>query len=237
MTLKQLFPIIANSNFESWRKENPRSDNREFLLSIERLAKSGGPLLDLTKLEHVSKETIAHMTADEVYNASLAWARVYDEKFASCMHTHEEYTKKVFGIERHDGPKARKDIGMWSQVKQEIAYFYDEEFHGTIKDLWNLLGTVDKDDTKEIISDFLKSYDPSDTKVLWLEKLRLLCERHGYAGIIKDYKQNHEKYKGTIIDVTKIFRVFLTGRLDTPDLFELMNVMGLDRVTKRLLQQ
>jgi len=225
---------LANSNFEEWRKANPRTDNREFLLSIERLAKSGGPLLDLTKLEHVSKETIAHMTADEVYNTSLAWARVHDEKFASRMMTNEEYTKKIFGIERHEGPKARKDIGMWSQVKQEIAYFFDEEFHVDIKDLWNLLGIVDKNDVKGIISDFLKSYDPLDPKEQWLEKLRFLCERHGYAGIIKDFKQNPEQYKGTIIDVTKIFRVFLTGRLDTPDLFELMHVMGYDRITKRL---
>ncbi len=225
---------LANSNFEDWRKANTRSDNSEFLLSIERLAKSGGPLLDLTKLEHVSKETIAHMSANEVYDASLAWARVYDEKFASRMMTNEEYTKKIFGIERHEGPKARKDIGMWSQVKQEIAYFFDEEFHVDIKDLWNLLGIVDKNDVKGIISDFLKSYDPLDPKEQWLEKLRFLCERHGYAGIIKDFKQNPEQYKGTIIDVTKIFRVFLTGRLDTPDLFELMHVMGYDRITKRL---
>ncbi len=225
---------LANSNFEEWRKAHPRVDNREFLLTVERLAQSGGPLLDLAKLEHISKETVAHMTVEEVYGASLAWARTHDEELYALLERDAEYAKKIFAIERHDGPRARKDIGMWSQVKQEIGYFFDTLFQCNSANARQLLEGIDRSDIKAIIADFLERYNPDDSKDQWLLKIRSLCADHGFAGNMKSYKEEPGTYKGTIVDVTKIFRVLLTGRTDTPDLYEVMRVMGRERMIVRL---
>ena len=40
-----------------------------------------------------------------------------------------EYARRIFSIERGN-KKPRKDIGKWSEVKDYIAYFYDDLFDG-----------------------------------------------------------------------------------------------------------
>lgn len=225
---------LASSDFDEWRKSHPRADNREFLLTFEKLSQSSGPLLDLVKLEYTSKETIARMTAQEVYDASYSWAKTHDSELAQIIESEEEYTKKIFSIERHEDSKIRKDIAMWSQVRQEIWYFFDSKFELDFSQIQQLLNGIDMNDAKALVRNFLQIFHGDDSKDVWLEKIKELCTTHGFAGSIKNYKQEPEKYKGTIVDVTRVFRVLLTGKKDTPDLYELMQVMGQERVNARL---
>ncbi len=50
----------------------------------------------------------------------------------------------------------------------------------------------------------------------------------------KDFKANPDKYKGNVADFARIIRVLLTGKNRTPDLWTIMQVMGPERVRKRL---
>ena len=56
----------------------------------------------------------------------------------------------------------------------------------------------------------------------------------GYAKEVKEYKANPEMYKGHIGDVSTVIRVALTGRRNTPDMYEIMKVLGKDTVIERL---
>jgi len=49
-----------------------------------------------------------------------------------------------------------------------------------------------------------------------------------------EFKQNPEKWPGHVGDVSTAIRVALTGRRNTPDLCEIMKVLGRDEVVARL---
>ncbi len=226
---------LANSNFEDWRKANPTANNREFKVTLEKLAKSNGALFDFRKLNDISKEVVARMTAEEVYAAGLAWAFQYDKPLAELMKTDTEYAKQILGIERGLlAGKSRKDIAKWSDIRAEIGYFFDSEFTASGADKMAIAEAAKLSDAEAIVESFLAVYNPSDTKDQWLEKIRALSIAHGYAENTKVFKAEPAKYKGYIGDVTKIFRILLTGKAQTPDLYEIMRVMGKDRVPRRL---
>ena len=60
-----------------------------------------------------------------------------------------------------------------------------------------------------------------------------MCDELGYASNMKDYKKNPENYKGNVADVSTVLRVALTSKSMTPDLFEIMNILGKDEVKLR----
>ena len=51
---------------------------------------------------------------------------------------------------------------------------------------------------------------------------------------MKDYKENPDKYNGNIADVSTVIRVALTSSSMTPDLYELMKLLGTIRIKKRI---
>ena len=61
-----------------------------------------------------------------------------------------------------------------------------------------------------------------------------LAEEKGYAREVKEYKQNPEQFKGHVGDISTVLRVSLTSRSNTPDMYEIMQVLGKDRIFKRL---
>lgn len=224
---------LANSNFEDWRKANPTKNNRDFILTLEKLSSSNGPLFDFNKLNDISKEVISMLTAEEIYKKVFNWAKKHDLELAKIIGEASDYTKKILDIERSGDAGARKDIGKWSDVEKEINPFFDKNFVINKDDAVGLIG-MDQGDIKIIIDSFLISYDENDSKDGWFEKIKEIARVNGYAESAKAYKKSPEKYKGSVADVVKIFRVLLMGRAQTPDMYSIMKVMGKDRVLKRL---
>ena len=60
-----------------------------------------------------------------------------------------------------------------------------------------------------------------------------MCDELGYASNMKEYKKNPENFKGNVADVSTVLRVALTSKSMTPDLFEIMNLFGIDRIKER----
>ena len=225
---------LANSNFEDWRKTNPGKNNSEFVFSLEKLSSSNGPLFDPNKLNDISKETIARYSSEEVYKKILIWANKYDSDLAKMMETESEYAIKILGIERDGEVKVRKDVGKWSDVRKEIECFFDAHFSISKDNILNLLADVDSVDIKTLVESFVESYDEKDSKEKWFDKIKAISLSNGYAESSKEFKKNPGKFKGNVADVAKVFRVLLTGKTQTPDLYSIMHVMGKERVLKRL---
>ena len=61
-----------------------------------------------------------------------------------------------------------------------------------------------------------------------------LAEELGYAREVKEYKAEPEKYKGHVGDISTVIRVTLTGRSQTPDLYEIMQVLGKEEILNRI---
>ncbi len=223
---------IANSNFEIWRKQNPYAKSSEFELQINKMSVSGA-LFDMVKILDISKTIISKYSAEKVYNDSILWAEKYDKELENLLKNDKEYTLKVLGIERGN-QKPRKDIAKWEDLKENIGYMYEEEFFNK-EHIYDYQKINDKEKIKEILTNYLeKYYNENDDKQTWFDKIKELAGSLGYATEVKEYKQNPDIYPGHVGDVSTVIRVALTSKSNTPDMYEIMNVLGSNQVTKRL---
>ncbi len=217
---------IANSNYEQWRTENPDEPLESFDFKLKNMSKTGA-LFDLAKLTDISKTYISRLTADEVYESAVLWAKEYDSDFYETLVNDSDYAKAVFGIERGN-QKPRKDIEKWADTVEYTRYFYkrptEREYPEGQK----------KEDIKAILENYCALYSPEDSQEEWFEKIRGMSEELGYAKAPKIYKKDPESYKGHVGDVSTIIRVAVTGRKNTPDMHQILKVLGKDEVIKRL---
>ena len=228
--VKEYLLNIANSNFENWRRANPEKAMEEFELQLNKMSVSGA-LFDMVKLLDVGKTVISRMTAEEVYEKASTWAKKHDEELAKMLED-KEYALKVFGIERGN-KKPRKDIAKWSEVKENIEYMYDEKFYNKEQEYpYQVINN--KDDIKKILKLYLeKYYNPADDKQTWFDNIKELAGEMGYAKEVKEFKANPEQYKAHVGDVSTVLRVALTARTNTPDMYEIMKILGKDKIEKR----
>lgn len=225
---------LANSNFEDWRLANPGSSYRDFELTWKKLAKSNGPLFDTKKLDDISKEIISKLTAETIYQSALTWSKQYSSSLKKILEENKDYTLKIINIEREGLAKPRKDLSKWSELETEISYFYDELFSVDKQSLEEVIKQLNGADIKNIIHDFIASYNEQDNQEIWFEKLKNIGTKHGFASSMKDYKNDENKYKGQIGTIAQLLRLLLTGRKQSPNLAEVMRVLGDKRIRERL---
>ena len=228
--VKEYLLNIANSNFENWRRANKEKSIDEFELQLNKMSVSGA-LFDMVKLLDVGKTVISMFTAQEVYDRALVWAKKYDKELEEMLQD-KEYALKVFGIERGN-KKPRKDISKWAEVKENIEYMYDDKFLPKEQEYpYQVIN--EKEDIDKILTLYLeKYYDENDDKQTWFDKIKELAGEMGYAKEVKEFKANPEMYKAHVGDVSTVLRVALTGRTNTPDMYEIMQVLGKDSIEKR----
>ncbi len=219
---------LLNSNYEQWRQANPAASYKDFPFKAGAMGNSGA-MFDLAKFNDVSKNVIAHMTADEVYAFVAEWAKENDPDFYALISADAEYLKKFLAIGR-GGKKPRKDFACWSEVKDFVSYMYDALFEQ--KDEYP--AHVSAEDRNVLLKEYAALYAPEDDNNTWFEKVKNLSEAHGYTGDMKAYKATPEAFKGSVADVSNVIRVAITGRTNSPDLCSLMALLGKDRVTERL---
>lgn len=221
---------IANSNFELWRKQNPNADVSEFELQLNKMSVSGA-LFDIVKILDIAKTVISKYTAESIYEEATNWAKTYDEELFRILQD-KEYALKVFGIERGN-TKPRKDIAKWSDVKENIEYMYDDEFYNK-KRTYEYQKVTDKELINRIVTLYMeKYYNENDDKQTWFEKIKDLAEEVGFAREVKEWKKEPEKWPGHVGDISTVLRVALTSKANTPDMYEIMQVLGKERIFKR----
>ncbi len=229
LAVKEYLLNIANSTFENWRRQNKDASLEEFDFKLNKMSVSGA-LFDMVKLQDVSKIVISKMTAEEVYEKSLEWANRHDEELAKMLED-KEYSLKVLGIERGNA-KPRKDIAKWSDVKENIIYMYDEKFLNQEEYQYQTIN--EKEEINKILDLYIeKYYNPEDDKQTWFNKIKELAGEMGYAKEVKEFKANPGMYKAHVGDVSTVLRIALTKRSNTPDMYEIMKVLGKTNVIKR----
>lgn len=219
---------ILNSNFEDWRRANPSLPADEFKFSYKKMNPAGS-LFDSAKLNDVSKNVISRMSADEVYDLSAEWAKEYDPDLYEKMTSDPDYTKKIFSIGR-GGKNPRKDIAVWSEVKDYIDLFYDEYFG--IQD--DYPDKFPREDIKKALSEFIETFDINDDSGTWFEKIKDIADMLGYASDMRAYKLSPDSYKGNVADISMFIRIAISGKTNSPDMYSVMQILGYDRVVVRI---
>lgn len=221
---------IANSNFEAWLDANPNTSIYEFKFDFKKMSESGS-LFDIEKLLNISKNYISKLKATEVYENLLNYTKEYDSAFNDLITKYKDYTINILNIEREQ-KKPRKDYSSYSDIKNHIWYMYDELFKSPNYEFQKI---VDKSEILNILNNYVKYYYcEQDDKESWFNKIKELCNKLGYASNMKDYKENPQDYKGNVSDVSTVIRVALTSKSMTPDLYEIMKLLGKERIVERI---
>ncbi len=226
--IKLYFATLVNSNFEEWFMANPDKTYKDFKFTFDKMSTSGS-LYDLEKLINISKNYISRLKAEEVFNLVDAWSRTYDKEFNELINKYKDYTINVLNIER-EVERPRKDIESFSAVKREIGYMYDELFFNEEK-------AFERKDfySKELLEYYIDNvYDEADDKQTWFNKIKEMCPKFGFASETKEYKKNPENYKGSVAHACEVIRVSVTNRTMTPDLYEILKLIGKDRIKERI---
>ena len=223
---------LADGRFEEWRAGNPALPHTEFAIELAHMSRSGA-LFDLAKLDSIARELVGRLTARAIYDHTLIWAQEYALGFAAKFAADPAYTQAILDIERH-GERPRKDIVRWSDLPADIGYFFDQTYAAMLPETRAALALIQPAAPAGMVAAVADSYDPAIDRDGWLEWLRALGLTFGYAPNMKAYKAAPDEFLGHFGDLAGVLRVILAGRRNTPDLFEVMQVLGKDRVTARL---
>ena len=229
--VKLYLTTIANSNFESWYDANKDKTIDDFKLDFKKISASG-TLFDIDKLLNISKNYISRLKATDVYESTLKWAEEFDQELYNLLTKYKDYCISIFNIEREQ-KKPRKDYSCYSDIKNQIWYMFDELFEK--KD--NLYTNVEIKDyfNSEMLIDYVNNYyNANDTKDEWYSKIKDLAIKYGFAGEVKIYKEEPEKYLGHVGDVCELIRVAATSLTMTPDLYEILKLLGSERISTRI---
>ena len=141
-----------------------------------------------------------------------------------CLRAYDEKTQKKIGHGKGKDPSRYA-----KQIMDFISYFFDEAFE--IRDEYPAEAAGD---AKQIISEYLATYDHSDNNEQWFAKIRDIAVKLGYAAKPKDFKKHPEDYKGHVGHVSTVIRIALMGRAQSPDVWAIQQIMGEEKVRTRL---
>ncbi len=228
LALREYLMTLLNSNFEDWRKQNPTLPLENFPFSLEKMNTSGA-LFDLNKLNDVSKEVLVHLSGEDLSRFLIQWAEEFAPELSSLLTEESVPLVDILDLGRL-GKKPRKDFIYGRQIFEFIQYFFDPYFAITDE----LPPEVEGEKARSILQAYLKTYDQKDDQEAWFEKVRKLGVDLGYAAKPKDYKKHPEEFKGHVGHVSTVIRLALTGRSQSPDIWEIQQILGEEKTGKRL---
>lgn len=219
---------LLNSNYEEWRMQNPTASYKDFPFNIKKMSVSGC-LFDFDKLGDVSKNVVSRMTAEQVYAATAKWAKSFDPEFFSVFTKNPDFTTAVLAIGR-GGNKPRKDFGRWDEVKGYMGFMFDEFFG--IEESYP--EKFSKEVIKTALEKFVATYDENDEQNVWFGKIKDIAASIGFAADMKEYKANPDAFGGSVADVSMFLRLAVTGKMNSPDMYSVMKILGGDKVRERI---
>ena len=227
--VKLYLATILNSNFEEWYMQNSEKGIDDFTFTFDKMA-IGGTLFDLDKLNNISKTYFSHKKAEDVYEETLSWALKHDKEYSELLLANKDDMIKFLNIEK-DGPRPRKDIAKYSDVKEEFSYAIDSLFE---KENYSKNESEKTYDT-DLILDYVNNHLDLDVdNETWFNTVKEFAISNGYASSPKEYKNDPENFKGHVGDICEAIRVMVTGRLKSPDLFSIMKILGKDKIIERI---
>ncbi len=92
----------------------------------------------------------------------------------------------------------------------------------------------DRADVKAALTEFIAGYDPADEQQVWFDKIKDVAKNIGYCPDMKEYKADPDAYPGSVADVSMFLRLAVTGKLNSPDMYEVMKILGRKETAERI---
>lgn len=223
---------IANSNYEEWRKENPTLDKDEFKFTFEKMSLDGA-LFDLDKVKFLCKEYLGNMSTKDFTTKSYAWAKEYDQLLSGLIERDPSLYEKIVSIER-EKVNPRKDYEKYSDVAKLILFYYPDHYEELSKDGYSFPENLSKENIEKLLRSYLENFNLDLTEEDWFANMKEIAVSCGFAASPKEWKKNKDLFPGHVGDLAAILRVVMTLRLQSPNLYYIMQILGKDVVVERI---
>ena len=218
---------LLNSDFEMWRKNNPDLHYSEFPFATKKIGVTN-PMFDFMKLNDISKTVISKMSTEELFSELIAWASEWNKDALKIFEENKDVLMQVLSIDRGTA-RPRKDITYYSEVVEKYNYVLPN-----FNPQFNLeFGAVKKSNLVEFLKEYKDNYTEVQDNQTWFENLKVMANKHLFADN-KIYKQNPEQFAGSVSDAAKFVRIAITGSENSPELFSIMKILGVDECKNRI---
>ena len=223
---------IANSNFEEWSIENNSLDISKFTFSLSKMSLDGA-LFDENKLIYFCKEVLAKIPAKDLLGPVTEWAKEYQPALYEKIEANPSYFEKILGIEK-DRPNPRKDYGKFSDIEALTRFFFKDGYEEIVSNGYPFNEKHSKEFLssfcEELASNMLFGVDEST----WWNSVKEIASKNNFAVNNKEYKANPEAFRGNVADAAEILRIALTGGKMSPNMHEIIEILGKEEVIRRL---
>lgn len=223
---------IANSNFEDWTIANKDFDLSHFKFTFEKMSLDGA-LFDIDKLQYFCREVLGAEHADTIVPAAKAWAKEHNEKLYNKIVADESYISRIVNIDK-DKPNPRKDFANYAEIETKTRFFFDEDFQEIKANPLPFNEKFDADFIRSFLKEAADNMIYGVDEMTWWNGLKDLAAKNGFATNNKEYKANPTAFKGNVADAAELVRVALTGSKMAPNLHEVIEILGIERVKSRL---
>ena len=219
---------ISSASYEPWRAENPDAPITDFPMDVTRTGIAGA-MFDFNKLNSVARIRVSHMSCDAVFDAVSTWSARYDLKLYSYISSQPERFRSSIPI-WHDN---RLDVAKWSDLMEMYPYIYDNSYDIDAIELPEKFAPhVQR--ISAILKAYMGSFDYADDASVWFDKIRTVADAHNYAVKMGQYKKHPDNYNGSVADISSFIRFAVTGSLNTPDLHQIIHVIGEEETRRRV---
>ena len=129
----------------------------------------------------------------------------------------------------------RKDYEKYSDLLTLNRFFYADFYDEMMKEKELPFNEfIDKNVRNALLKEFIETYDSSLDESTWFASLKALGEKYHFAPNGKTYKQNKDLYLGHVGDVAEMVRVALTTSKQSPNLYWILQILGIDEIRRRI---
>lgn len=227
---------LLNSNFEDWWKETNSSADvyvswSEFQVSLEKCSTSGA-ILDITKLNHMCSEYLAWIDMETLFD-DLKEFYNHTQQVWIDRDAHSDYIKSILSFDRN-----KKSHITYQNIIDYILPFLSDKIEIDTSLYPEAFDTTFVNTFSERYSDYISNqlfdtqWNIIRSKEEWFEDLKAIGKDFKIAGSNWEFKEGW--YIGKIGDLAMVLRVKLYWSANTPDIYEMIRVMGKERAIWRL---
>lgn len=215
---------LANSNYEEYFLKSKNNNIEDFRLSTDKMSKNGS-LFDIAKLNSISKETIYFMPVNNLVKEISRWSFNNNKSLYDLIQSNIEMFKQIMSIGLNN-ENPRKEYERFEQIYDKIKFFYNSEYDRMLCEMPYSTDIVNK-----VCEEFVKIpfNVPEDE---WLSNVKSLSQALGFAKNKKEKENLGLEYM--FGDFMKIIRIKLCKSENSPSIYEILNILGLEEVKRRL---
>jgi glutamyl-tRNA synthetase len=202
-------------------------------IRLDGISKSGA-LLDMKKLDDLSSNFIAGMSAAEIRTAVAQWASEHDPALQAVLLERAEYAERAIDADRQKAGRIRKDLKRWSDFRAVYGFFFADFFEQAKGEDRAKLDAVEQGVRIGLLQAFLSMYAQPQDNESWMALIADIAVAAGFARTNKEYKANPGGFRGSLTDAIQVLRIVITGRANSPSLFEVIGVMGTPVIFQRV---